>query len=260
MQRVINAVLTLLNFDFRSAANLDHSYAASKLCKTLLQLLFVVIACGGFDLRTDLFDARLDVSFAAGTVNNRGVVLVDSDALGFTQHAERDVLELDAEVFADHFALGEDRNVLQHRLAAITEARCLDRSHFQATAQLVDNECRQRFALDVFCDNQQRTARLDSRFEDRKHRLQVRKLLLVDQDVWVVEFNRHFVRVSDEVRAEVAAVELHAFNNIEFKLEALGFFNGDNAFFADLFHRFSDFLANFTVAIGRDNADLSDFR
>ena len=37
----------------------------------------------------------------------------------------RDVLELDAEILADHLAAGEDRDVLEHRLAAIAEAGAL---------------------------------------------------------------------------------------------------------------------------------------
>ena len=39
-----------------------------------------------------------------------------------------------------------------------------------------------------------------------------------------------------EVRAEVAAVELHPFDDLEGGLGALGLFDRDHAFFADLFH------------------------
>jgi hypothetical protein len=59
------------------------------------------------------------------------------------------------------------------------------------------------------------------RFEHGKHRLQVRELLFVDQDVRVFEFDRHLVRVGDEVGAEVAAVELHAFDDVELGFEPL---------------------------------------
>jgi hypothetical protein len=67
----------------------------------------------------------------------------------------------------------------------------LDGRDLQAAAQLVDDERGERFAFDVFGDDQQRTARLHHGFEDRQHRLQVRQLLLVDQDVGVFEFDRH---------------------------------------------------------------------
>ena len=71
---------------------------------------------------------------------------------------ELDVLELDAEVLGDRLAAGEDRDVLEHRLAAIAEAGRLDGRDLQRAAQLVDDERRQRFAFDVFGDDQQRLA------------------------------------------------------------------------------------------------------
>ena len=46
----------------------------------------------------------------------------------------------------------------QHGLAAIAEARRLDGRDLQRAAQLVDDERRERFAFDVFRDDEQRTA------------------------------------------------------------------------------------------------------
>ena len=141
------------------------------------------------------------------------------DLLGAAEHVERDVLELDAEVFGDHLAAGEDRDVLQHRLAAIAEARRLDGRDLEAAAQLVDDERGQRLAFDVFGDDQQRLAGLHDGFEHRQHRLQAGQLLLVDQDVGVLELGDHLLGVGDEVGREVAAVELHALDDVEFGLE-----------------------------------------
>src|SRR6185312_9607896 len=47
----------------------------------------------------------------------------------------------------------------------------------------------------------------------------------------------HLVGVGDEVRRDVDAVELHAFNDVEFGLEALGFFDRDHALVANLLDR-----------------------
>jgi len=82
----------------------------------------------------------------------------------------------------------------------------------------------------------------------------------VDQDVGVIQFHGHLVGVGDEVGRQVAAVELHAFDDIELELEAFGFLDGDHAFLADLVHGFGDLLADFPVAVGRNDADLRDFR
>ena len=82
----------------------------------------------------------------------------------------------------------------------------------------------------------------------------------MDQDVGVSQFDLHLFRVGDEIGRQVAAVELHAFDDVQLEFQALGFLDGDDAFLADLFHGFGDLLADFDVAIGRNDADLRDFR
>src|SRR5580693_8200604 len=148
MHRVVDAILALLDLDLGGAADADHRNAARELGKTFLQLLAVVVGGGLLDLRLDLRDAVLDVFLLAAAVDDRGVLLVDHHLLGLAEHRQRDVLELDAKVFADRLAAGQDGDVLQHGLAAIAEAGGLHGSDFQAAAQLVDHERGQRLALD----------------------------------------------------------------------------------------------------------------
>src|SRR3984893_454670 len=149
MHRVINAVLALLHLDLGRAADADHRDAARELGQTLLQFLTVVVRGGFLDLRLDLVDASLDVGLLAGTVDDGGVLLVDHHLLGATEHGERHVLELDAEVFRDRLTAGQHRNVLQHRLAAIAEARSLHSGNLEAATQAVDDEGSERLAFDV---------------------------------------------------------------------------------------------------------------
>jgi hypothetical protein len=106
--------------------------------------------------------------------------------------------------------------------------------------------------------DQERLARLHDRLENRQHRLQARELLLEQQDVGAVELGDHLVGVGDEVRRQVTAVELHAFDDIQLGVEALGLLDGDHALIADLLHRLGDHLADRLVAVGRDGADLGD--
>ena len=89
VERVVDAVLLLLDLDFGRAADADHGDAARELGETLLQLLLVVVRGGLFDLRLDLGDAALDVLLLAGAVDDRGVLLVDPHALGAAEHRER---------------------------------------------------------------------------------------------------------------------------------------------------------------------------
>jgi hypothetical protein len=63
---------------------------------------------------------------APGAFNDRRVVLVDRDLLGLAEVLDLDVLELDAEVLGDRASAGQRRDVFEHRLAAIAEARRLD--------------------------------------------------------------------------------------------------------------------------------------
>jgi hypothetical protein len=85
------------------------------------------------------------------------VSLVIETLLGAAEHVQGHVFQLDAEVFGDHLAAGQDGDVFQHGLAAVAEARSLDGSNLEAATQLVDHEGGQRFAFNVFRDDQQRT-------------------------------------------------------------------------------------------------------
>src|SRR6516164_475870 len=258
VHRVINAILALLDLDLGRAADADHRDAARELGQTLLQLLTVVVRGGLLDLRLDLRHAGLDVGLLAVAVDDRGILLVDHHLLGAAEHGERDVLELDAEIFRDRLAAGQDRDVLQHGLAAVAEARRLDGGNLQAATQTVDDESGEGFAFDVFGHDQERLAGLYHRFQQREQLVQRGELLLVDQDVGVVHLDAHLVGVGDEVGRDVAAVELHAFDDIKLGLERLGFLDRDDAFVADLLHGVRKELADFGIAVGGDGADLGD--
>ena len=82
-----------------------------------------------------------------------------------------------------------DRDVFQHRLAAIAEAGRLHRGNLQPAAQLVHHQRGERLAFDVLGDDQQRTAGLRDRFQQRQQRLQAGQLLLMDQDVGLIQFD-----------------------------------------------------------------------
>jgi hypothetical protein len=58
----------------------------------------------------------------------------------------------------------------------------------------------ERFALDVFCYDEQWAARLRYRFQERQQRLQSGELLFVDQDVGLIEIDTHLLGISNEIR------------------------------------------------------------
>ena len=74
----------------------------------------------------------------------------------------------------------------------------------------------------------------------------------------VVELDRHLLGIGDEVGRQIAAIELHALDDVELGLGALGLLDGDHALVADLLHRLGDHLADGGIAIGGDRPDLGD--
>src|SRR5262249_58662993 len=99
---------------------------------------------------------------------------LDHHLLGTAEHVELHMLELNAEILGYRSAAGQDRDVLEHRLAAITKPRGLDRRDLEATAQLVDDQGGKRLALNLFGNDEKRLARLHYHFEQRQQLLQPR--------------------------------------------------------------------------------------
>ena len=236
MQSVVDAVLLLLHLDFRSSAHVEHSHAAGELGQTLLELLLVVVAGGGLDLRLDLADAGLDRVLVTHAVDDSGVVLVDGHLLGRTEVGERRILKRQSGLLRNHGTSGEDGDVLEHGLAAVSETWGLHCGHFQSAADLVDHERSEGLSIDVLGDDEQRTAGLRALLEHGQQVLHVADLLLEDEDVGRLQLGLHLVGVGDEVGAQVAAVELHALHGLDFRLGALGLLYGDHALVADFLH------------------------
>ena len=122
LQRVFDAMLLLLHLGLGGCADLDHGNTASQLGEALLELLAIEIGVGVFDLVLDLADPALDPIAVTVAIHDRRRVLGDDDAAGFTELGELGVLEFETHLLGDHLATGEDRDVLEHALAAIAEA------------------------------------------------------------------------------------------------------------------------------------------
>merc|ERR1711991_752489 len=259
VQGIVHTIFALFHFNLGHAAHADNSNTASQLGHTLLQFLTVVIRGGFFDLLTDLRNTCFDFRLLACTVNDGGFVFGDLNLLGGAKHVHGDVFQLHAQVFRDNLTAGQDRDVLQHGFAAVAEAGCFDGCDFQAAAQLVDNQSCQRFAFNIFRDDHQRLGRLDNRFQQRNQWLQRRQFLFVQQDQAVFQLGGHFVGIGDKVRRQITTVELHAFHNVGLGFQTFVFFNGDDAFVANLLHRVRDLLTDGFFAVGRDGANLRNF-
>ncbi len=82
----------------------------------------------------------------------------------------------------------------------------------------------------------------------------------MNENVSVFKHRFHPVCVRDEVGAQVAAVELHAFDDFKLGFKAIGLFDRDDAVHADFAHRLGENCSDLFVAIGADRTDGCDFR
>ena len=259
MQGVFHASLLFLHFDLGSGTDLNEGYTASELGNAFLKLFTIVVARSGFDLLTDLGDTAFDSLSVAGAVNDRRGFLGDFNALGRTQLFEGCLFEREAEVRRDDRCAREHSDVFAHGLAAVAEARSLDSHNLEDAADGVHHEGGESFTVNVFSDDQQRTRGLGNLFENRQEFTDVAHLLVVDQDEGIVEHGSLTFRRVNEVGRQIAAVELHAFNDFEFVVEALAVFDRDHAFLADFVHGLGDDVADFLIGVSGDGADLSNF-
>src|SRR6266545_2296905 len=255
---VLDAVLALLELHLGGGADLDHRDAAGQLGQPLLQLLAVVVGVALLDLGTDLVHPARDLVGVSGTVDDRGLVLGDHDLAGLAEQGQVGVLELETDLLADQLAAGQDRHVLQHRLAAVTEAGSLDGDRLEGAPDLVHDQGGQGLALDVLGDDHQRLAALHDLLQDREQVLDRRDLLVGDQDVRVLEHRLHALRVSHEVAGDVTLVEAHTLGELQLEAEGVALLDGDDAFLADLVHRLGDDLTDgrVTRGDGRRRGDL----
>jgi hypothetical protein len=136
--------------------------------RPLLELLAVVVGGGLFDLGTDLVDPARDRLVVAGAVDDGGLVLGELHALGGAQVVQGHLLQAHARFLGDHLAAGEDRQVLEHCLAPIAEARRLDGGHLDDAAEIVDHQGGQGLTLDILGDDQKRLAGLGRGLEHRQ--------------------------------------------------------------------------------------------
>src|SRR5215213_9905432 len=250
LQRVLDAVLLLLHLRLGGRADRHDGDAAGELGEALLELLAVEVRVRGLDLRLDLVDAALDAVRVAGAVDDRRGVLRHDDAAGAAQLRDLRVLELEAHLLGDDLAAREDGDVLQHALAAVTEAGGLDGHAGEGAAQLVHDQGREGLALDVLGDDQQRLAGLDDLLEHRQEIPDVADLLVGDEDERILEGRLHALLVRDHVRRDVALVELHALGELEVHAERLALLDVDHAVLADLLDGVGDDVADLVVAGG----------
>ena len=257
-QSVVHTVFLLFHLHLAGCTYVQLCYAACQFGKTLLQLLFVIGGLGRCYLCFDLCHTGCDGVFVACAVDDGGVVFVHGDGLSGAEHLDGCLLKLDAFLLADDGAAGEDSDVFQHLFAAVAEARSLHGADLQLCTQTVDNQCCQCLAVHILCDDEQRSAALYCRLQDRKQLFEVGDFLVIDKDIGLVHLYLHRLCVCHEIRADISAVELHTLYHVNGGVHSFGLTDGDYAVFAHFAHRVGNQLAYLGVVVGGDGGYLLD--
>src|ERR1700733_552871 len=130
-------------------------------------------------------------------LDDHGVVFADHAAASRSEHVETHLAQRQPHVGVDHLTAGDDGQVLQERLATVAEERRLDRDRFQRLADRVDHQRRQRLALDILGDHQQRFAGFGDLLQQRQQVGQRADLVAVQQDQGVLKHGLLSVEVGD---------------------------------------------------------------
>src|SRR6516162_2669901 len=186
VERVFDTGLLFLHFDFGRSSHFDDRNSAGELRETLLQLFTIVIRRRLLDLGADLGDAAFDRRFLPRTFNYSGVILVNDHSFGAAEIFDRNVFQLYAKFLGNHLTIRENSDVLEHRLAPISETGGFDRDNLQSPTNLIDDKSGQRFAFHFFGDDQQRFAGFGHGFEHRQQVFHAGNLFLVDEQVSIL--------------------------------------------------------------------------
>ena len=192
------------------------------------------------------------------TLNYRRIILMRNHQASRTKIFQGCAIQATSHLLADHRSAGQHGDVAQHFFAAITKARGLDSQDIKNTTQLVDNQGRQRLAIDIFRDNHDLAPPLLYHLlDDRQDILYGADLLIGDQDVGILSGGFHLLRVGHEVGRNVPLVDLHTFDVLGLEVDTPGRFNGDYTLFTDAIHHVCYQVTDLIVGCG-DRGDLCD--
>ena len=200
MKCVVNSVLYLFHFNFRCGTDLNYGYAACEFGKSFVEFFFVVIGCCSFDLLFDALYPDLDIFFLAQSVNDLGVLFVNYNCFGTSEHFQFRVLELHSELFGDQLSACQGGDIFKHLFSSVAETGSFDSSYLQRASELVDHESCKCFALNIFSHDDQRLSGLSDFLQNRYHFLYGRDLFIVKQDVRIFHPDFHCFGIVYEIR------------------------------------------------------------
>ena len=229
-----------------------------QLGEPLAQDLDVGVLGGALELDPDLGEPGIDLRRGAGACDEHRRVIGDHDAPGAPERLRLDVLERQPGLLGDHLAAGERGEIVQVGDPAMTEARRPDGHRLQRPVLVVLHEQAERGPLHLLGEDDQRPRRLHHRVERRHQVLDVDDRLVREQDVGVVEDRLHPLGVLDQIRGEVAVLDVHALHELDLDPGHRRLLDRDHALGADAVQRLGDGRADPLILLGGDRRHVRE--
>ena len=237
---------------------MENRNTTSKLGSSLQKLLLVVARGRLFHLSIDLFETIANGLLATGTLDDRRPILGDSYFLCLPEEAVIDLVETDSKIFRNKLPAGQDRHVFHESLAPVAKTGRLHGNDLQNSLKLVDHESSKEITLYVFRNDDERLSRPSNAFEHRHKLLQVTQLLLIKENVRILVLGDHLGRIRDEVRRDIALVELQPLDDLEVSIHTLALFESDHTVVTNALESLGEQLANQGIMVRGDLAHLTD--
>jgi len=257
VQGVFDAGFLFLHLGFVAAADIDDGYSASQLGQAFLQFLAVVVRGCFLDLTADwLTRPWMSVGLSVASTM---VVFSLSTTIDLARPRSSKPMDSSLMPRSSVMHLPPVRMAISPSwLAAIAEAGGFDGADVNRSPQFVHHQSREGFPFDVFGNDRSGLPSLATFSRNREQVFEAADFLFVIQHIGVFDLGFHRLRIGDEVRREIALVELHALDDFESGFNGLGFFDCDSAIFADFIHRVGDDFANGGVQLAETGGDLLD--
>src|SRR6185503_12582660 len=229
---VVHAELRFFNLDFTDATNFNNGDSTAECCSAFVVVFFVVFAGSRFGLRLNSFDAGLYIFAAACALDNGRFVFTDNHFTGRTNHAEVGSFKIVALFFSDNGRAGQNGEVVQNIFAAVAKAWGFYGNRVKHTLELVEYQCGEHFALNVFGNKYEVLfARLGEFFEKWQELLDTTYFLISNNNGWFFVHGFHAGGVGCHVGAYKTAVHRKAFYNFSLEVRCLTFFYRNHTFF-----------------------------
>ena len=248
-QRIIDEIFAFLHFRFGVGTNTNLSNSTSQLCQSFLKFFAIVLAICFRDFLSNHRHTTVNISLLTSPLNDSRVLGINTNFFSYTKISELDTFELDAQVLENSLRIGQDGNIFQHRLAAVSVTWSLDRTDLQNPSHLINNESGQRLTLDILGNNQQREAGLRRFFEQWNQRLGTANLIFVNQNPTIIELDNLIVDIGDEMRRQISSLKLHPLHQLNLSGNLTTFLNGNHPILTNLQQGVSKYFSNFLIII-----------